>query len=192
MKKRIFIFLILIVSVSLSVQSENSATSEILLIKPRNFLKKVVKMIRRTQSQLYLALESCEFENDNSNSVYKVLREIVYLNSRGVQVEVLLEGGNGRNFKKLNVDAFRYLSENGIKVYVDSGKKDFTMNFIIFDDFTSIVTSGGFSDEYFKRSDSLNMWIESEEFVRNLKSRFEQSKQIAKVDNLSLLRNGAE
>lgn len=190
MKKNITILLIFAAVINFKVYSESSATSEILLIQPRNFLKQVVKMIRRTKDHLYLALESCEFEKDNKNSVYKVLREIVYLNSRGVKVEVLLEGGNWKKFKKLNVDALNYLSENGIKVYVDSGKKDLTMNFIIFDDFTSIVTSGGFSDEYFKRSDSLNMWIESEEFVQSLKSRFEQSKNIAKIDNLSLLKSG--
>ncbi|OVE73798.1 hypothetical protein BVX93_00825 [bacterium B13(2017)] len=174
--KNIILLLFCVISISFSVFSYESVSTEVQLLKNRFYAKKVMKLIRSAKKNIRLSLNECEYFEDSKDISSRLLRELVLKAKRGVQVEVVLERGIGKELGKKNKNAKKYLFDNGIIVYDDADDKINRNNILIVDDFTVIVGSTVWTEESINKNDELVFWIESDEFAKVLTDRFDHLK----------------
>jgi len=156
--------------------AEDSVEAEVLVLKNRFYAKKVLKLIRNASKNIRLVLSECEYSDSKKIISNILLEELVLQAKRGVRVEVILERGEGLEFGKKNVLAWNYLSKNGMKLYPDSKKFMSRVNFLVVDDFTSVVGSLTWTEKSFAENRELELWLESKDFATKMIDVFDSLK----------------
>ncbi len=156
--------------------AEDSVEAEVLVLKDRFYAKKVLKLIRNASKNIRLVLSECEYSSSKNIIPNILLEELVLQAKRGVMVEVILERGEGPEFGKKNVLAWNYLSRNGMQLYPDSKKFMSRMNFLVVDDFTSVVGSLTWTEKSLTENRELELWLESKDFATKMIDVFESLK----------------
>jgi len=158
------------------LHAEDSVEAEVLVLKNRSYAKKVLKLIRNASKNIRLVLSECEYSDSKEIIPNILLEELVLQAKRGVLVEVILERGDGKEFGQKNILAWNYLYNNGMKIYPDSKKIKSRINFLVVDDFTSLVGSLTWTEKSFDENRELELWLESEEFAVKMIDLFESLK----------------
>lgn len=147
------------------------------VIENATYPNRVLKLIRRTQTNIRLCLSQCEFLTDTSSLQARLLVEVVRQAKRGLDVEVILDSSSD------NHAALQYLLKNGIKVFSLSKEVPLKANMLVTDDYICVTGSITWTKESFERNEELEYWIESSEVASMLNARFDEIKKKCEKDS---------
>jgi len=150
-------------------------TSQIRNLTDREYYYSIMEDIRSANSSIMVAMYSMVYDPDDSfDWANDLIRELVYARERGVNVTVILEYRTYYGeYMDRNLDAYNYLSANGVNVLLDSDAETDHMKLVIIDDYIVYVGSHNWSESglYYNKETSIR--IVSSEIAKEFKEYFQ-------------------
>lgn len=165
---------------------EEDEGTEIMLLENNQYVNQVMKLLHSSKTSIRLCLNFCYYSGDNKDVSTRLLDEIVFQAKRGVDVEVILDYGTGKNKGVKNKNARDYLYENGVKVYSGPLDRSLRSNLLIVDGFTCVVGTTVWTERSIERNEEINLWIESYDFSKILLNRFNIIKKLNPDNGLTI------
>jgi len=148
-------------------------TSQIRNLVDREYYYSIMEDIRNANSSIMIAMYSMIYDPDDSfDWANDLIRELVYARERGVNVTVILEYRTYWGYMDENLDAYDYLSANGVNVLLDNDTETDHMKLVIIDGYIVYVGSHNWSESglYYNRETSIK--IVSPEIAKGFKEYF--------------------
>jgi len=149
-------------------------TSQVYTLTDREYYYSVIEDIRNAKSSIMVAMYSMIYDPDDPfDWANDLIRELVRARERGVNVTVILEYRTYQGYMDKNLNAYRYLSANGINVLLDNDTETDHMKLVIIDDHIIYVGSHNWSEAglYYNRETSIR--IISPEVAKEFKEYFQ-------------------
>ena len=150
-------------------------TSQIRNLVDREYYYSIMEDIRSANSSIMVAMYSMVYDPDDSfDWANDLIRELVYARERGVNVTVILEYRTYYGeYMDRNLDAYNYLSANGVNVLLDNDTETDHMKLVIIDDYIVYVGSHNWSESglYYNKETSIR--IVSPEIAKEFKEYFQ-------------------
>jgi len=150
-------------------------TSQICNLVDREYYYSIMEDIRSANSSIMVAMYSMVYDPDDSfDWANDLIRELVYARERGVNVTVILEYRTYYGeYMDRNLDAYNYLSANGVNVLLDNDTETDHMKLVIIDDYIVYVGSHNWSESglYYNKETSIR--IVSPEIAKEFKEYFQ-------------------
>ena len=150
-------------------------TSQIRNLTDREYYYSIMEDIRSANSSIMVAMYSMVYDPDDSfDWANDLIRELVYARERGVNVTVILEYRTYYGeYMDRNLDAYNYLSANGVNVLLDNDTETDHMKLVIIDDYIVYVGSHNWSESglYYNKETSIR--IVSPEIAKEFKEYFQ-------------------
>ena len=146
-------------------------------LSDQNYYFSVLEDIQKANSCIYVAMYSMIYDPDDSYDwANDLIRELVNARQRGVNVNVIIEYRTYYGYMDGNLEAYDYLSANGVNVKLDNETDTDHLKLVIIDDKIVYVGSHNWSESALYYNHETSVRIVSEEiaqtFIEYLKSNY--------------------
>ena len=146
-------------------------------LSDQNYYFSVLEDIQKANSCIYVAMYSMIYDPDDSYDwANDLIRELVNAKRRGVNVNVIIEYRTYYGYMDGNLEAYNYLSANGVNVKLDNETDTDHLKLVIIDDRIVYVGSHNWSESALYYNHETSVRIVSEEiaqtFIEYLKSNY--------------------
>ena len=147
------------------------------MLSDQNYYFSVLEDIQKANSCIYVAMYSMIYDPDDSYDwANDLIRELVNARRRGVNVNVIIEYRTYYGYMDGNLEAYDYLSANGVNVKLDNETDTDHLKLVIIDDKIVYVGSHNWSESALYYNHETSVRIVSEEiaqtFIEYLKSNY--------------------
>ena len=148
-------------------------TSQIYTLTDREYYYSIIDDVRNANYSVMVAMYSIVYDSEDTfDWANDLIRELIYARERGVNVTVILEYRTYWNYMDENLDAYNYLSANGVNILLDNDTETDHMKLVIIDDYIVYIGSHNWSESglYYNRESSIK--IVSPEIAKVFKEYF--------------------
>lgn len=153
---------------------------EIELVVDEQYFEVAKKLIREAKSSIRIMMFEMGYYERHPNSPSNLLiRELIEARKRGVQIEVILEVGEGEGKEKTterNRETGRILSEGGVRVIFDSILRTTHAKWMLIDEERALIGSTNWTYHALTQNHEVSVLIRSKELAKALKDYFNQVK----------------
>lgn len=135
-------------------------TAQISTLVDREYYYSIIEDIRNANSCIMVAMYSMIYDPDDTfDWANDLIRELVHAKEMGVNVTVILEYRTYWGYMDENLDAYDYLSVNGVEVLLDTDTETDHMKLVIIDNYIVYVGSHNWSESglYYNKEISIKM-----------------------------------
>ena len=166
-----------IIQIGYKIVPSGAEQASIEVVADRDYYYSVLADLRNANSTVYVAMYSMIYDPDDSYDwANDLIRELVNAKRRGVNVNVIIEYRTYYGYMDGNLEAYDYLSANGVNVKLDNETDTDHLKLVIIDDKIVYVGSHNWSESALYYNHETSVRIVSEEiaqtFIEYLKSNY--------------------
>lgn len=139
---------------------EGMLTLKLYVLTDREYYNSILYDLRRANNTILISMYEMVYDPyDTFDWANDLIRELVDARRRGVNVTVIIEYRTYRGYMDENMEAYRYLSENGVKVILDNDTETDHMKIVVIDSYIVYVGSHNWSESglYYNREVSIKI-----------------------------------
>lgn len=153
---------------------------DIQLVVDEQYFEVAKRMIQEAKSSIRIMMfEMGYYEKHPSSPSNLLIRELIEARKRGVQVEVILEVGEGEGKEKTterNRETGRILSEGGVRVIFDPLLRTTHAKWMLVDEELALIGSTNWTYHALTHNHEVSVLVRSKGLAKSLISYFEQVK----------------
>ncbi len=136
----------------------------------REYEETVMELLRQARKSIYVSMYFIQMSEIEVLPVNQLVNRLIEAHERGVEVYVVLEGGNRTEFiNRLNKEVKNRLEDVGIRVRMNSSRTINHVKLIVVDDFISVIGSHNWTLTAFRRNQESSVMIKSADVARDFK-----------------------
>ena len=154
-------------------QLEDLVQYEIDVLNDKDYYYALKTDLQNANETIYVAMYSMKYDpNDAVDWANDLIRELVNAKDKGISVTVLIENRTYFESKSENIEAYNYLSRNGINVHIDNEDDTDHMKLVIIDDTMVYVGSHNWSEASLYHNHETSVKIISDTIADTFKDYF--------------------
>lgn len=153
---------------------EQMVEYEVYVLKDEEYYYSIKSDLENANETVLVAMYSMVYDSDDPfDWANDLIKELVNAKERGVNVTVIIEYRTYFGYMDGNLEAYEYLSENGVTVHLDNEDDTDHMKLVIIGDRIAYVGSHNWSESSLYYNHETSVKIVSEDIVKVFKAYFE-------------------
>jgi len=146
---------------------------EISVLIDRDYYSSLISDFKKANESILVAMYLMVYDPDDSfDWANDLIRELVKAKNRGVNVSIVIEYRTYTGYMDSNLEAYNYLSANGVNVKLDEESDTDHMKLVIIDDKIVYIGSHNWSESALYYNHETSVKIVSEEIAEIFKEYF--------------------
>jgi len=155
---------------------EGMVTYEVYVLTDQDYYHSVMDSLQKANSSVLVVMYSMIYDPDDTfDWANDLIRELVNAKNRGVNVTVIIEYRTYFGYMENNLEAYNYLSSNGVNVKLDNETDTDHLKLVIIDNRIVFVGSHNWSESALYYNHETSVKIVSEEIAQELSQYVENN-----------------